>query len=96
MPEDLHESLTPFLHILEEAFPRVPEGEERRAALAALFYDMSEEALAALGAAYFNDGPMVILDEAIHAVTDRRVDDQLVAVARRRLERAGWPFEVDE
>jgi hypothetical protein len=89
----LPEILTPLLRTLEVAFPAVPTGEERRAVLAALLGDMSEGSLAALAGEFFDDEPVVILDEAIHAVSDRRVAPDLVQAARDRLAAAGWPFD---
>lgn len=90
---NLSESLVPYLRILRSAFPEPPTGEERRAVLAALFDDMSEEALGALGAALLEDEEVVVLNEAIEATTRRKVDGTLVAAARERLTEAGWDFD---
>ena len=87
--------LAPYFAMLRAAFPVPPEGDDRRALLHVLFFDLSERALARLLSEYFDDERAVVLNEAIEVVNGPSLDPDLLGGIRSALEAEGWDFDAD-
>jgi hypothetical protein len=85
--------LQPYLGMLKESFPRGVTRAERAALLSLLFSQFSERNLADLLAEFLDDERVVVIADAIKAVS--KSDRDLVTIRRVRTVLAdhGWDFD---
>jgi hypothetical protein len=92
----LSDHLVPYLEILRTAFPATPVGEQLSALLRVLFGDMSEETFGDLLAEYLDEERVVVINNAVLAVTCNAPDHQLDLSIRLMLEEHGWEFDSED
>lgn len=85
----------PYLRMLRLAFPAPPTGDERRALIHVLFFDLSERAFASLLAEYLDEERVVVLNEAIHVVNGPSPPPDLMYLVRVKLRGQGWDFDQE-